>query len=72
MIRADGVILTFMGSMAEPIEYESSVGNKGILQFKPYDNTFFDLDIREGDYVVATYRFEGNIYSSDSPNYMVV
>jgi hypothetical protein len=72
LIRPDGVILAFAGSMAEPIEYESSVGTTGILQFKPYDNTFFDLDVREGDYVVATYRFEGNIYSPDSLNYMVV
>jgi hypothetical protein len=72
LIRADGVVLAFAGSTAEPIEYESSVGTIGILHFKPYDNTFFDLDVLEGDYVVATYRFEGNIYSSDSPNYMVV
>ena len=71
LTRADGVVLTFMGSTAEPLEYESSSGTTGILQFKPYDNTFFDLDVREGDYVVATYRFEGNFYSSDSPNYMV-
>ena len=69
LTRADGVVLTFMGSTAEPLEYESSSGTTGILQFKPYDNTFFDLDVREGDYVVATYRFEGNFYSSDSPNY---
>jgi hypothetical protein len=72
LIRADGVVLTFMGNTAEPLEYESSAGTRGILQFKPYYNTYFDLDVREGDYVVATYRFEGNFYSSDSPNYMVV
>lgn len=64
----DGVVLTFAGSTGEPLEYKSSTGNAGILQFKPYDNTHFDLDVREGDYVVATYRFEGNFYSSDSPN----
>jgi len=64
----DGVVLTFAGSTGEPLEYESSVGTTGILQFKPYNNTYFDLDVREGDYVVATYRFEGNFYSSDSPN----
>jgi hypothetical protein len=64
----DGVVLTFAGSTGEPLEYESSAGITGILQFKPYDNTHFDLDVREGDYVVATYEFEGNFYSSDSPN----
>lgn len=71
LTRADGVALTFKGSTGEPLEYESSSGTTGILKFKPYDNTIFDLDVREGDYVVATYRFEGSFYSSDSPNSMV-
>jgi len=70
LVLTDGVVLTFMGSTVEPLEYESSVGTSGILQFKPYSNTYFDLDVREGDNVVATYRFEGNFYSSDNPNSM--
>ena len=61
--------LTFEGNTGQVMYYKTDQGVEGVIHVKPYNGTVFDVDLidKNGE-VFASYRFDGNFYSWDSPN----
>ncbi len=64
------LILTFEGNTGQVMYYRTDQGSEGVIHVKPYDGTVFDVDLLEknSSEAWASYRFEGNFYSQNSPN----